>query len=106
MSGGTSAQSRANLAQWLDDVAVSLGLQYSLVYDEDSHRVPGLFQHLAPEDAAKFKRVIQNKTRGWQQNSITAGLSCRSFVEAGGGQGSGKGTLFLSPFELGPFLGQ
>ena len=27
-------------------------------------------------------------------------------LEVWGGQGSGKGALFMSPFELGPFFGQ
>lgn len=85
-------------------MALSLNLQYPMVYDENNQCVPGIFQHLAPEDAAKFRQVIQSKTRAWQQSAITAGFMCGTFVEAERGQGSGKGALFLSPFELDPSL--
>ena len=89
-----------------DAIAISLNLQYSMVFDQNNQRVPCTFHHLSPEDAAKFKSVIQNKTMRWGQESVTNATSCGTFLEVGGGQGSGKGALFISPFELGPFLGQ
>ena len=38
------------------------------MFDENNAQVPATYQHLSPEDSAKFKRVLQNKTRAWQQD--------------------------------------
>ena len=106
MPGVTPAQSRHNHIQWLDTVALSINLQYSFIYDENNQRVPGVFQHLSSEDAVKFKWILQSKTRTWVQQAFNAETLCGDFLEVWGGQGSGKGTLFMSPFKLGPFFGQ
>ena len=100
------AETGLNPFNWIDTVAISLDLQYAMVFNENNQHVPASFHHLSPEDASRFKRGLQNKTRTWHQSATTAGLYCGNFLEARGGQESGKGALFLSAFELGPFLGQ
>ena len=97
---------RLNLINWIDTVAIFLDLQNAMVFHKNNQHVPASFHHLSPEDTSRFRWVLQNKTRTWHQSATTSGLYYGSFLEAGGEQGSGKGALFLSPFELGPFLGQ
>ena len=43
-------------------------------------------------------------SKQWQQEAISARMTCGNLMEVGGGQGSGKGALFMSSFELGQML--
>ena len=87
--GATAEESRENLSAWLDALAVGINLQHSFVFDENQHRVPGCYQYMSPEDAARFRRVLNSKAKQW--------MTCGNLMEVGGGQGSRKGAL---SFEL------
>ena len=50
------------LIQWIDVIAVSLDLQYSILDDEDNHHIPGTFHHVTSINATKFRRVFQSRT--------------------------------------------
>ena len=76
------------------------------MYDEhDSSRVPTTYQHLNPEEAAKFRRVLNAKTDTWHREAAARQMTCGSMVEVGGGAGSGKGSMFMSAFQIGLFIG-
>ena len=72
-------------------MAISLDLQYAMVFDENNLSVLTSFHHLSPEDSSRFKHVLQIKTRTWHQNATTKGVYCGSFLEAEGVQGNEKG---------------
>ena len=80
-------------------------INYLYVFDGNNQLVFGLFHHLSSKDATKFRQALLTKILIWQEEARITGLSCGTFVEAGGGKGSGKGVLFLTPIPLEPFLG-
>ena len=106
MPGPTAQQSVINLHHWLDAVAIQQRLQHSFVFDGNNVRVPGSYQHLGAEEATHFRRSLNILTSTWGSEASVAGQSCGSMMEVGGGTGSGKGSLFMSTFEFGPFQGQ
>ena len=78
-------------------MAISITILHSFVYDEHDY--------LNPEEAAEFKRVLNAKTDTWHREVAARRMTCGSMVEVGGGAGSGKGSLFMSVFQIGPFIG-
>ena len=85
---------------------LTLGLDHTRVTDSNNDRVPGCYHHLSLEDAAKVRQSFASKCAEWGRQAAAAGMTCGSMVEVGGGQGSGRGSLFMCTIELGPFLGQ
>ena len=64
LPGPTSAQSRVNLIQWIDVVAVSMNLQYSMVYDQNNQRVPGSFHHRCSEFQKRYSEQDKDMAAG------------------------------------------
>ena len=87
---------------WLDALAVGINLQHSFVLDENQHRVPGCYQYMSPEDAARFRRVLNSKAKQWIDagERIASEMTCGNLMEMGGGQGCPIYVIYVLSFKL------
>ena len=99
--GETERQSKMNLYDWLDQVAISLNLVGSLARGAGGQRLRGVFDHLKHKQFAMFRGELVRKLVRLGEEARKGGLSCGTVLEVGGI----SGCLYAREVPIGPFWG-
>ena len=69
----------------------------------NGRRIPGVNHHMAKEELAKFRGHLETVTRQWHIECLTNICFAGFMVEVTGGT-CGRGSLFTSAINIGPFI--
>ena len=101
VTGGTAAQSAANLKQWFETIVCSMSTNNPIVTGPVGTREPGLFHHLLIGDFQQITGLISQATRQWTSDGVANNCTCgRLYYVAGNRQGM----LTMTYQILGPFV--
>ena len=101
LAGATPAQSKANLAQWLDVTIQGMTKYDTLVY-AGANREWGFFHHILLDEFIRITSALSEALSNWGQDCQNNGFSCgRLYFVGGKGHGS---VTFEHQSAFGPFL--
>lgn len=104
LPGATEQQSMQNLYEWLDAIMMrSLGNSACFAHSSSGARIPGVYHHLSKEEFMAFKNNLDQITKDWHVQCLSANISAGYMVELFGGT-CGRGSLLASAISIGPFI--
>ena len=101
LPGGTQAQSKSNLQQWLDNVIMMITTTNTLVYTSNGVRQWGLYHRMLLNDYNNVASVLSTALQTWGSDCRNNGLSCGTLYCI---TGAGTGNMTIAQHVWGPFI--